>query len=95
MSMLSQALPTYREDASMDSAQPPGTDPRGDCIVAQAQLRHLGSRDNTVLASGQGGQPPIDPNFSTLLGHHPRKTENLGSHPLIARRRRFDPSRRG
>jgi hypothetical protein len=94
--MLSQALPTYREDASMDSAQPPDCDPRGDRIVAQAQLRHLGSGDNTVLASGQGGQPPIEPNLSTFLGHHPGRTENLRSRPpLIARRKRFDARRRG
>ena len=75
--MLVQALPTYREDPPVDSAQPPGTDPRGDGRVTQAQLRHLSPGDDPMLASRQGSQPPIDPKLSILLGHHPRRTENL------------------
>jgi hypothetical protein len=86
-------LAAYREDASVDSPQPTGPNPDGDRIITEAHAHELFAGDHSMLASGERGQALIEPKCSAFLGHDSRKTENLTSHPLIARRSQLVPER--
>lgn len=86
MAVERHTVTTYREHAAVHSAQPARGDFRGDGLIAETQLDEPGTGQDSVLASGKRVDTLIKPWFSTFLGHNPKKTEDLPSHPLIARR---------